>query len=555
MKRPWLRSVPEEKQKRHGLHGFLKNCIHKIRGVFLVILLSAGAQSAVAEAPNSQLTTILERVIKDPAYTLSPQRANKLIRMFKNLFSKDFDIRWRALAELERYLTVVQGIKLEKLSNPEKIALESLRQVLKEKPIQDVHYFHAFFLFGELALPTAENIALFLEHAESDEYSKDFLPQARALSFLFHMPGVGTPQRMSGDDLLALAQDKKYGALFRWAFWDNDGGNLDWIRQDLREAMVQAKHQGNLKEDEAFAIAKVVFARRPAMLAEWLPFKTGDGCFEFFKAFVQADVFGDPEKFSSRTEAIAHEARTFFDHPDRRAEEPWPGPLLAEDNRSSAFLMIFDLMSAFLSQKKLGLLEQMQFEQQVFEILAFSRVKQEESLLTANARSDYTFDRSFFTKRQLTGKDFYLVMTHELGHGVLRLRQDERYFEGWAAEYLKWNIDQITIGELFADVFAILQGPELGITLQESAEHLGSFSNVNYQTIGKTPEGAHIKARQFEKKLLSRITRGEDLTKALKFMLQKYSAAVQKFRKNGSRDGKYLPRWEKFSAAVLRVQP
>jgi hypothetical protein len=504
MKHRWQRSIPEEKQKHRGFHRFFKVLICGIRGAFLALLLCSSTYA------NSN-------------------------QPFTALFSKNFDSRLKALAELEQDLKVVLGNKPEELSGPEKIVLESLDQALKEKRIQFANYTHALILFGELALPTAENLATFLDHAESDEYSKDFLPQARALSFLFQLPGIGTPHRVSGDDLLALARDRKFGSLFRWAFWDNDGGNLDWIRQDLRAAMLQARRRGSLKEDEAFAIARVVFARRPAMLAEWLPFKQGEGSFGFFMAFAQADVFGDPEKFDGMTEGS------------------WPEPLSARDYRSSAYLMIFNLRTAFLSQKRLGLLNPTQFEQQVFEIIAFSRVKQKSSILAANAYSDYTLDRRLFAQKQLTEKDFYLVMAHELGHGVLRLRQYEKYFEGWGAGYLERNKDQITIGELFADLFAILQGKELGMTLQESAEHFRklSESDMLFSFLAKILGEAHVKARQFEKKLISPTTREEDLVDVLNFMLQKYGEAVQEFKKNG----KPLPRWKPFSATVLGMKP
>jgi hypothetical protein len=532
-----------------------------------VILLSAACfflGGQLAAAPSSQLTAILERAVRMPR-----PEANERIRLFKALFSRDFDTRFQALAGLERDLHVGQAIKGEELSGQGKMALEVLHQVLKEKRIRDVNYTHAFFLFGELALPTPDNLATFLHHAESDENSEDFLPQARALSFLFQLPRKEAPPMAQGADLLALARNRKFDALSRWAFWDNDDGKLDWIRRDLREAMVEAKRLGSLKEDEAFSIAKVIFARRPAMLAEWLPFKQGDGYFEFFKAFAQTDVFSDPEEFIGKTEAIARESRVFFDHSGRKAEQ-WPGPLLSKEYRSSACLMIYDLMAAFLAQKSLGLLEPTQFEQQVFEIMAFSQVKQGGSFLTANAHADYTFDRSLLERKQLTEKDFRLVLAHELGHGILRLRQYEKYFEGWGAGYLRQNKDQITIGELWADVFAILQGKELGMTLQETSDHLLSFSEANFQTRGNSVKAglhrvlgesvrlfsfidkirgeAHLAARQFEKTLLSKTKREEDLVDVLKFMLREYSEAVSEFRKNG----KSLPKWKPFRAAALK---
>jgi hypothetical protein len=543
--------------------------VPKLLTVIFISAISLFAGGQLAATPNSQLTAILERLVRDPSYPLPPPRANEQIRTFKALFSIDFNTRLKALAELEHDLQAGQAIKGEELSDPGKMALEVLHQVLREKRIQDVNYTHAFFLFGELALPTAENLAPFLEHAESDETSEEFLPQARALAFLFQLPGKGTPQRVSGGDLLALARNRKFGGLFRWAFWDNDNGKLDWIRQNLREAMLEAKTLGSLKDDEAFAIAKVVFARRPAMFVEWLPFNRGDPYFEFFKAFAQTDVFGDPEEFSRRTEAIAREAQVFFNRSDRRSEQ-WPGPLLSKEYRSSACLMIYDLMAAFLAQKRLGLLEPTQFEQQAFEIMAFSQVKQGGTFLTANAYSDYTLDRGFLERRRLTEKDFYLVIAHELGHGILRLRQYEKYFEGWGARYLNRNKDQITIGELFADAFAILQGTELGMTLQETPDRLLSLSEVNFQTRGNSMKAglqgvlgesakllsfinkirgeAHITARQFEKKLLSQTKREEDFVDVLKFMIQKYSEAVSEFRKNG----KSLPKWKPFRTAVLK---
>jgi hypothetical protein len=163
-----------------------------------------------------------------------------------------------------------------------------------------------------------------------------------------------------------------------------------------------------------------------------------------------------------------------------------------------------------------------------------------------------------------------LVMAHELGHGVLRLRQYKKYYEGWGADYLERNKDQTTIGELFADVFAILQGAESGMTLRETSDRLLKLSEVNFQTRGNSVKAglqgvlsesvklflfvdkirgeAHLKARQFEKELLAQTAREEDLIHVLKFMLNKYSEAVFEFRKNG----KSLPKWKPFRAAVLK---
>jgi hypothetical protein len=202
--------------------------------------------------------------------------------------------------------------------------------------------------------------------------------------------------------------------------------------------------------------------------------------------------------------------------------------------------------------------------------MAFSQVRQGGGFLAANAHSDYTFDRRFIEKRRLAERDFYLVVAHELGHGVLRLRQYEKYFEGWGAHYLKWNGDQAAIGELFADVFAILQGKELTMTLQESVERLQSSRDVNFQTRGNSLKAAtqevlgdyiqwfrfvdkirgdaHLKAWQFEKTLLSQTKREEELVDVLKSMLQKYSESVAEFR----RKGKGLPKWKPFTAALLK---